>query len=309
MKKKILITAGGNPGNEYLWRSWKNKYQLYFTDNDLKKIHPTIPSTRKFKLPLATQINYKFEIKKIIRSLNIDHVIPYVDEELIKLSELFENSNKVNLLSPNKKFISLMLDKFKMISFFEKKGILVPKTFLLKEKNIKIKGSFVFKPRTGRGSRGVSFYKNTKILPNLKAFHKKDHTKWVIQKKISGSEYSVQIIADKNKNIKYVIPILVFEKKGSTIFAELNFDKTVIKNCVKIHNCFPVSGVYNIQLILTKKKLVYPFEINPRPSTTFCFLPKIGINPFNLMKDNEINHDLTNKKRLKLSRHYTNYFF
>lgn len=309
MKKKILITAGGSPGNEYLWRCWKKKFHLYFTDNNLKKIHPNIPDTKKIESPLATNKNYKLEIKKIIKRLNIDFIIPYVDEELIKLSELYENSNTVNLLTPNKKFISLMLDKFQMINFFKKKGILAPKTFLLKDKNIDLEEEFIFKPRTGRGSRGVAFYNNRNILPNLRNLHKSEQTKWILQKKIYGDEYSVQIIADKNKEIKYIIPVLVHEKKGSTIFAELNFDEDVIKNCKIIHSSFPVSGIYNIQLIITKNKLVYPFEINPRPSTTFCFLPKIGVNPFKLPSKNIINHNLILNRKISLSRHYSNYFF
>ena len=280
MKKNILITAGGSPGNEYLWRKLNKKYQLYFLDSSPEKIDPIIPIKNKFYIPKVNSKYYQSEIKKICSNLKINIIVPYIDEELITLRRIFENDKTVQIIIPEARFIKIMLDKYKMIKFYKSKKILTPRSFLLDDEN-------------------VNFAKN---LYRDKSFN------WILQEKVEGQEYSVQIFCDKEKNINYIVPVLIFEKRGSTTLAKLNFNKHVISACKNIHNAFPVSGIYNIQLILDKKNNIYPFEINPRPSTTLCFSLKIGIDPF-AQKLKNINFDKFNNKEIYLSRHYTNHFY
>lgn len=308
MKKNILITAGGSPGNEYLWRKLNKKYQLYFLDSSPEKIDPIIPIKNKFYIPKVNSKYYQSEIKKICSNLKINIIVPYIDEELITLRRIFENDKTVQIIIPEARFIKIMLDKYKMIKFYKSKKILTPRSFLLDDENVNFAKNFLIKPRKGRGSRGVAFFSKRNKISDIKSLYRDKSFNWILQEKVEGQEYSVQIFCDKEKNINYIVPVLIFEKRGSTTLAKLNFNKHVISACKNIHNAFPVSGIYNIQLILDKKNNIYPFEINPRPSTTLCFSLKIGIDPF-AQKLKNINFDKFNNKEIYLSRHYTNHFY
>ena len=67
-----------------------------------------------------------------------------------------------------------------------------------------------------------------------------------------------------------VIPVRVDLKRGITIFAEVDANEFVIDYCTKFQKQFNEKGIFNIQCILTEHQEVFPFEVNPRVSTTFC---------------------------------------
>ena len=91
------------------------------------------------------------------------------------------------------------------------------------------------------------------------------------------------MMCDEKKQLHAIIPVKILLKRGVTLRGVTDNQKNVIKMCKAIHNALPTKGTYNIQLILTSNKKVFPFEINPRISTTFCLaLHAISIDPFDL---------------------------
>jgi carbamoyl-phosphate synthase large subunit len=116
------------------------------------------------------------------------------------------------------------------------------------------------------------------------------------------------MVCDEKKKLAAIVPVKVRLKKGITILAETDYNPYVIEACLKIHNTIPARGCYNIQLILTKNKKVFPFEINPRISTTFCMTIASGIDPIMIfMKGNNEKNLLKSKSKLKLKRFWKNF--
>ena len=84
----LMFTGGGGPGNEAIYRLWKDQYNLYFADADLVSIHPDIPRNVCFEIPIATSPNFFNQLLQIVKNLKIEILIPGVDEELLVAKKL-----------------------------------------------------------------------------------------------------------------------------------------------------------------------------------------------------------------------------
>lgn len=306
-EKKILITAGGGAGNEALWRLLGKKYQLHFADANVNQISPSIPDSRRHQIPWASDSNFIESIRRLCISEQIDLLVPCVDEELMQVSENESLLQPTKVYLPDGPYIALMLDKFEMSRSLRAKGVFVPTTKLLSEDVHNLHYPVILKPRKGRGSRGVMTVDTEKSLLLHKEMLKLNASEWIVQTKMSGSEYTVQMIADAAGNLRAVVPVLVHEKRGVTINAEINCDEYVIQQCKKIHHLVPTKGCYNIQLILTADHLAVPFEINPRISTTFCMGVAAGLDPFDIFLSQKIStEEISVNSGIKLMRHWFN---
>jgi len=165
---------------------------------------------------------------------------------------------------------------------FNEKGIPAPKTILASNPIPSMQYPVIVKPRKGRGSRNVytisSYHKLVPFIESLDG-NKED---WIVQEKIKGAEYTIQVCAAPNLSLVIVAPLLVHEKRGSTIEAELVEDLEIERYCRLIHKNFNPHGCYNVQLIKSDSGIINCFEINPRISTTFCVLLEAGLDPFSL---------------------------
>lgn len=66
------------------------------------------------------------------------------------------------------------------------------------------------------------------------------------------------------------------------------------------HEAFKTDCIYNLQCILTEDNKVYPFEVNPRISTTFCVALAAGFDPFKMFDSlNEEEFVIANKFSLR----------
>ena len=131
----------------------------------------------------------------------------------------------------------------------------------------------------------------------------------LIQEKIKGIEYTVQMIADAHGWLCTVVPVRVEIKRGITLRAETEAEPRVISACREIHQAVPTGGCYNIQLILTPGGGVFPFEINPRISTTLCLVVAAGIDPIAVFLGHGHPDDvLSFTACVQLRRYWTNIF-
>tara|TARA_B100000963_G_scaffold187057_1_gene162738 strand:- start:26614 stop:27540 length:927 start_codon:yes stop_codon:yes gene_type:complete len=276
--KKILFTGGGGVGNELIWRVLNRKYQLFFCDSNINKISSIIPKKNIFKVPNVNSKNYIKNVQNICRYKKINLVVPGIDEEL----KLFKNNSKKfeNLFLPSKKMIKICNDKWLFYKFILEKKLNVPKTSLAKHYNPKNHDKNVLiKPKDGRGSRGIFYSTSVKItylyLKILKIKNLLDN--YIVQDYIKGDEFTVTHF---HKKKSFIFPLKVKEKKGITIRAKTSKNKFVIKFCKKISKIFNQEMIFNSQLIKNKKNKVFLIEINPRVSTTFCFLIANNYDPF-----------------------------
>ena len=306
---KILFTGGGGAGNEALFSLLENRYDLHFGDADIEAIDPIIPRIRCHSLPWASAPDYVSGIKTVCNNLKIDIIVPGVDEELAMLAHNAKELAPARLLLPSAEYIDIMLDKLKMIQALKAKQIPVPLSFTLAEDISSIKFPCISKPRSGRGSRDVKVLNSLNELKALKSTLGAYAQKILIQEKIEGVEYTVQMVANSEGSLASVIPVKVQLKKGITLRAKTEEEVRVISACKTIHNAIPATGTYNIQLILTSEGKVLPFEINPRISTTLCLAVAAGIDPIAVYTEHTYRKELLPfTSGIHLQRHWKNIF-
>jgi carbamoyl-phosphate synthase large subunit len=236
-------------------------------------------------------------------------LIPGVDEELLLIAESAEDWGSTKIMLPHAGYVRMMTDKLSMIKALEAHDIRVPRTESLNNDVSQFDFPCIVKPREGRGSRGVFSVANR---AELNAFREKvgdNCITQVIQMQCFGTEYTVQMIANSHGELMCVVPVRISQKKGITISAEVDDNILVINACKLIHSRVPCAGTYNIQLILTNDGEVYPFEINPRISTTFCLVVAAGVDPIDLFLNGKVRElPYSFNKRMTLSRHWYNSF-
>jgi len=306
---KVLFTGGGGAGNEALCRMLGQQYTLHFGDADVLAINPSIPENRKHQLPWASDPDFIGKMSDICRRLNIDLLIPGVDEELLALARNTESLLPTQLLLPNADYVETMLDKLLMVRSLSARKILVPFSKTLDDDLGDMSFPCISKPRNGRGSRDVRVLGSMTEAISLRLTLGALAKQMLVQEKIEGVEYTVQMLADAQGRLNAVIPVKVEIKRGITLRAETDDDPRVIEGCRAIHESFPTCGCYNIQLMLTPKGEILPFEINPRISTTLCLVVAAGIDPIAIFLKHFQRKDFTPfVTGIQLRRHWTNYF-
>ena len=290
-----------------MWGLLEQRYTLYFGDADLQAIDPVIPADRRILLPWASDPKFIEKIGGLCRDLKIDLLIPGVDEELLVLVRSAEALAPTRLLLPKADYVELMLDKLHMARALSAKKIQVPFTKTLADDFVGFSFPCISKPRCGRGSRDVRELSSISEAISLKTALGPFAGQMLIQEKIKGIEYTVQMIADAHGWLCTVVPVRVEIKRGITLRAETEAEPRVISACREIHQAVPTGGCYNIQLILTPGGGVFPFEINPRVSTTLCLVVASGIDPIAIFLEKNHPKELRQfNSGLKLSRHWKN---
>ncbi len=308
---KILFTGGGGAGNEALFRMLQTKYLTHFADADVDSIDPGIPASHRHALPWATDCEFLSKTGELCRRLSIDLIVPGVDEELYLLASQSDAFGATRLLLPSANYIAIMLDKLSMVLSLKKKDIPVPRTYQLSDSWVDLDFPCISKPRKGRGSRGVRTLQNSTEAALLRDTLGPCACDYIVQEKVVGQEYTVQMVATAEGTLHAVVPVKVYIKRGVTLRAETYYEPRVIAACIAIHEALPTSGCYNIQLILTAEGKVMPFEINPRVSTTLCLVVASGVDPIEIFNSPE-RFDYGKlqffKSGLRLQRHWWNHF-
>jgi carbamoyl-phosphate synthase large subunit len=305
---RILFTGGGGAGNEALWRILNKKYTLFFADANPDNIDKTIPKHFRKKVDMANSENYLKSVNIICKENKIDLIVPGVDEELIQFNS-YSDIGSSEILLPHKNFITLMLNKFSSANAIKSYGLTAPKTYRVDRAN-EIGFPLIVKPVTGRGSRGVHVVNSQKELDAYKVLYATNEKNIIIQELGIGIEYTVLVSANKGGYLNAIIPVRVYSKKGITIQAKIDMNDLIIEYAKKFHFHFKTSGIYNIQCILTKSGVVYPFEVNPRISTTFCLSIAAGFDPFEIyFKKNQEKNLFYPDKSLNFQRSWFNNFY
>ena len=307
---KVLFTGGGGAGNEALWRLLGHRYTLHFGDADPITIDPCIPEDRRHQLPWASDPNFVIKMSDLCRSLGIDLLVPAVDEELLALARSANELAPTRLLLPYSDYVETMLDKLQMIRSLSENKIPVPFSRTLADDLKGIRFPCISKPRNGRGSRDVRVLNSASDAMSLKIALGKAAEAILVQDKIDGVEYTVQMVADVNGDLRAIVPVRVGLKRGITLRAETEAEPRVIAACRAIHQAIPTKGSYNIQLMLSVDGAVMPFEINPRVSTTLCLVVAAGIDPIAVfLEHTENDRSPSFVEGVQLRRHWTNHFF
>ncbi len=274
--KTILLTGGGGAASEALYRLLGRRYHLHFADADPEAKPYSVPPGAWHQIPLALASEFIDVLTRLCRSLDVDLLVPGVDEELLPIAQARTAISREVLLPPAE-FVATHLDKLTSGALLKTLGVLVPETETLRERQ-RVAFPCVVKPRRGRGSRDVTVVNSEEELRAHLQLCRRPADDFIVQEWLPGEEYTVTMVADRTGLLRAVVPVKVGIKRGITLRGETDRDDAVMAACVAIHEAQPVAGCFNVQLVKAATGDVKPFEINPRISTTACLALAAGVD-------------------------------
>jgi carbamoyl-phosphate synthase large subunit len=276
--ERVFLTGGGGAGTLAAARALRRLgYHVILGDADPWATRLPFADTWVL-LPPAEAPEYVDALERTLRDEAVGVFVPLVDEELPHLEKLAHLLPHLIILAPRQGFIQTVRDKWLLISVLEKHGLPAPKTVLAAGKELRwVNYPAVVKPRIGRGSRGVAVVENATALEGYLLFCGQRFGELLVQEKLTGVEYTVTTLVDREGQLIAVIPKEIIRKRGITQVAVTRRDSAIEDLCRAIQDRLRADGPFNVQLVMTTKGPVV-FEINPRFSTTIALDIDAGVN-------------------------------
>lgn len=214
-----------------------------------------------YQAPKCTDPEYLHRLLEICHTERVDLLIPLYEPEFILLDryrERFERTGTFVLLS-NKHVIETCQDKYSMHCFFKAQKINTPQTWMVNDLPKQVTFPLFAKPRLGMGSVGVQ-----KISFQLQLEQIRQSPDYIIQQYITGTEYTLDILADFTGRVLSVVPRERLEVRAGEVSKSRTVKRRdLIEQGKYIAEKLGIVGPVNIQCIATEKA-VYWIEINPR---------------------------------------------
>lgn len=231
---------------------------------------------------------------------NIDVIIPLFDVDLHVLSIHKRTFDEIGtrLLVSDKKVIDICNDKYMTYKYLSDMGIHTPNTYLSLEEveNMincnKCRFPLIIKPRWGMGSIGLYEAENLtemKVLYNkldrdisktyLKYESQRDvHNKVIIQQKVTGSEFGLDIINNLNKEYKTTICKIKYAMRaGETDCAMTIYNESLMKLGEIVGKTIKHIGNMDVDIIV-ENGIPYILELNARFGGGYPFSHMSGVN-------------------------------
>jgi carbamoyl-phosphate synthase large subunit len=244
-------------------------------------------------VPPASSETWIPEMEYTISEFDIDAVVPLVDEELDRLSELKEEvSDNVAFVCPTQEVIDLALDKYRMAEVFERERLPVPETKLGYEEPPSF--PVVVKPRRGHGSEGIELLESQNDVEQYFESTEYSPEEVVLQRYVDGPEYTTSVVATKDNDLLGIVPKQVIEKEGNTVKGVTQSEDAVICACLRIYDVLEPCGPINVQQIHDEEtNTIYTIEVNPRFSSSACLTVEAGVNELDLLIRNFLGEPIS----------------
>lgn len=297
----ILFTCAGRRNYliNYFKEALKGNGKVVAVDTQLSAPAMTDADV-SIRVPSIYDETYIDALKQVITNHNIDALISLNDLELPILSKHKEKLEALNckVIISDESVINIAFDKWETFKFFQKLNIKTPNTFLTLEDALNAINSkelcypLVVKPRWGSASIGVDIVENENELRLAyqlqhirikrsilnKASQQEIDKSILIQEKIGGEEYGIDILNDFNGNhYNSFVRKKLAMRSGETdkaisvtnsIFT--NIGRVIGENTKHIGNMDCDFFVHNND--------VYYLEMNPRFGGGYPFSHEAGIN-------------------------------
>ncbi len=271
----VITTAGSAATSGTIIHLRRLGYRVIATDIDATA--PGLYLADECHLvPPGTSPEFVPELRGICAKENAVALIPLVDEELLAASELALEGLQV--LLPRTEFIATCLDKYVLMRRLAEAGLPVPKTALAAEWTDAPEAPVVVKPRSGRGSRGVSVCTSPEELGGLLTESGYASEDLIVQERVPGQEFTVSVVVWRDGGVQAVVPKEVVLKRGVTKFAVTRRNRRVIEVCRAVQEELRADGPFNVQLSLDAAGEPRIFEINPRFSSTAPLTVAAGVD-------------------------------
>ena len=242
------------------------------------------------KIDKTTSNNFLKQINDIYSKYDL--IIPTTETEMSFLSKNKELIKKFPLLVNSSKILDIFLDKYETFKFLKKHNFNAPRFCFSLEKIKKFNTQFFLKKKIGHGNKDYKLIKSKNEFDKLKNLDKKE---WLAQEYLGSNfnEYTCAVI--KIGNFKDAIILNRRLNGGYTYFSEVIKNRNLSLILFKIAEKVNLNGCLNVQLKISKKRIVI-FEINPRISSTVMMRHKMGFQDCLLWIDYFLNKKIPKKK-------------
>ena len=275
----IVTTAGSAPTPGTILRLREQGFRVVATDVD-----PAAPglylADRGHLVPPGDSDAFLPRMRALCEEERAVAVIPLVDEELLRIGELAEDG--IAVLLPRAGFVTTCLDKYVLTRRLEEASIGVPRTWSASEWPADAiedaPGGLIVKPRSGRGSRGVTIIDSVRDLAGAISESGYAADELIVQERVTGPEYTVSVVVWRDGEVQAVVPKEVLLKQGVTKYAVTRRHAEVVRTCVAVQEALRADGPFNVQLCLDAEGRPRIFEINPRFSSTAALTTAAGVD-------------------------------
>jgi len=203
------------------------------------------------------------------RLSEVDLFMPFVDEELLAIARGWERiparlTAKIAL--PEPEVLLECLDKCRFQEACERMGLPIappaeaPPAF--------------FKPRFGRGGRGVLHVTDQQMFDVVR------QRDGVIQQAITGQEYTVDAIYDRESRLLATSSRRRVKAAGVSTVGEVVPDAQLHILAAQLGMCWPLRFAINFQVMRDREGRDWIIELNPRLAGSAIFSALAGCDPF-----------------------------
>jgi carbamoyl-phosphate synthase large subunit len=216
--------------------------------------------------PVDQEAYFDFLIEQL---RSVDLFLPYLDEELLRLATEWPRlpvdlADKVAMSDPAT--ILDCVDKCRFQRECVAAGLPVaPETD---------SAPAFFKPRFGRGSKGVMAIDNDRIFSALK------DRQGVFQKAVDGQEYTIDAVFDSDGNLVGTCSRRRIRSAGVSTIGETSADRRHYELARKLGERWRFRFAINFQVIRDNSDRDWLIELNPRLSGSGIFSALAGFDPF-----------------------------
>lgn len=284
-RTKVLLTGAGGSGTIEVIRALKalGRYEVIAVDAS-RYAAGFVFCDRGYVVPMGAEPAFGPAIRRIIRAERPDAIVPLVDDEILPLHRVVTElpAPRPLLVAPSPPFCVATLDKWETFAMLSQAGIPTPATWLASQA-AGVTYPVVVKPRGGAGSRGVELLGSADDQDRYLAQAGKPPDEFVLQRRITGREYTVSSVVGLGGPLLGVVPKEVISKRGITQQAVTRAVPAIDRLCRDIQERVRADGPFNVQLVLDDNGVPYVIEINPRFSTTVALTIAAGVNEVDLV--------------------------
>jgi len=294
---KILTEASGSLVSGYLIKAIKESGNIAVASDVNKNNHSLCLADEFIVFPYSNNPKLWEIIEEKLIEYKIDLVIPSFDETLLEWSKrkkYFENKG-IHVLISDADSLEIFLDKYNAYEFCKTHNIPTPKTSLTQD-------YLLVKPRFGRGGSGLYIGNESQNMNEM-----------ISQELITGIEYTVDCLFDKNGKPIYIIPRQRMDiKDGKSTKGIVVKHEIIVKYIKEMAKQIKLEGPINFQFMEKEDKSLYFLEVNPRIAGGMALGIAASENWINLIVDNFIKNKNIEPKNinygLRMMRYYAECF-
>lgn len=167
-----------------------------------------------FAVPRCMETGYGAALTELCRREGVDFVVPTIDTELIPLAALAEAlaAKGTRAIVSSGETVALARDKLATARALAEANIAVPRTAAVDEFDPNDTGwswPLIVKPRSGSSSKGIRLVSRAEYS-NPGADH-------IVQERLSGAEYTVNMFFACDGKVKAIVPHLRLETRGGEV--------------------------------------------------------------------------------------------